>query len=138
MHLSIRGHLEYNLIKDMLTPETADDEFMERVNRNLEAIAGWWMDAEKKLIIPEPAVALPSGEAREASVKNGYRLFKDSSQAGCIGCHKDYGRQSDLFFDAWGTIGRPADLTNGLYRGGRNWAGRRFGADEPRNSEKLL
>ena len=31
----------------------------------------------------------------------------------------DYGRQSLYFYDAWGTIGRPTDLTLAVYRGGR-------------------
>jgi mono/diheme cytochrome c family protein len=39
--------------------------------------------------------------------------------AGCVSCHKDYGRQTSYKFDSWGTLVRPADLTRGMYRGGR-------------------
>jgi len=39
--------------------------------------------------------------------------------ASCIACHKDYGRQANWKLDVWGTMVRPADLTTGIYRGGR-------------------
>jgi mono/diheme cytochrome c family protein len=92
---------------------------MMRLNGNLALIARGWRETEKSLIVPPAESTLASGSAREASVRNGYRLFRDTSAAGCIGCHKDYGRQSVLFYDSWGTIGRPTDLTTGVYRGGR-------------------
>src|SRR5262249_7686320 len=34
-------------------------------------------------------------------------------------CHLDYGRQVPFRYDAWGTLVRPANLTTGVYRGGR-------------------
>jgi mono/diheme cytochrome c family protein len=37
----------------------------------------------------------------------------------CSKCHVDYGRQALYKFDAWGTMVRPANLTTGVYRGGR-------------------
>ena len=37
----------------------------------------------------------------------------------CLKCHPDYGRKSIFRFDDWGTMVRPADLTAGIYRGGR-------------------
>ena len=39
--------------------------------------------------------------------------------AGCLGCHTDFGRRSAHKYDAWGTIVKPTDLTNGILRGGR-------------------
>ena len=39
--------------------------------------------------------------------------------AGCLGCHTDFGRQTAFKYDYWGTIVRPADLTTGIFRGGR-------------------
>jgi mono/diheme cytochrome c family protein len=118
-HLSIRGQLEFNLMKDLLSPETRDADLMTRLNGNLRAIATWWSDAEKHVIRPGPRSDLPTAEARRASVQRGFRLFRDTSAAGCIGCHKDYGRQALFFYDSWGTIGRPTNLTENIYRGGR-------------------
>jgi hypothetical protein len=34
-------------------------------------------------------------------------------------CHVDYGRQVPYFYDVWGTVVRPANLTEAIYRGGR-------------------
>ena len=118
-HLSIRGQVEYNVMKDLLSADRGAD-LMERLNGYLEAIARWWKEAESSLIRPDPNVLLPTGDKKRAeSVRNGFRLFRDQSAAGCIGCHKDYGRESTYFYDAWGTIGRPTDLTLSVYRGGR-------------------
>jgi mono/diheme cytochrome c family protein len=118
-HLSMRGQLEYDVMKDLFSGEAKDTDVMERVNGHLEAIARYWKEAESSLIRPDPNVPLPSGDKRVESVRNGFRLFRDQSAAGCIGCHKDYGREATFFYDTWGTIGRPTDLTTGVYRGGR-------------------
>jgi len=56
--------------------------------------------------------------SREASVVRGYQLFT-SEKGGCIKCHKDFGRRNNWLYDDWGTVVRPADLTQGVYRGGR-------------------
>ena len=58
-------------------------------------------------------------EERLTSARNGMRLFLSKGEAGCIGCHTDFGRGPNYSYDAWGTINKPADLTSGRYRGGR-------------------
>jgi mono/diheme cytochrome c family protein len=56
--------------------------------------------------------------AMKASVERGKALFL-GDRGKCVTCHLDYGRQSLFKFDAWGTLVRPANLTNAVYRGGR-------------------
>jgi mono/diheme cytochrome c family protein len=119
IHLSMRGQLEFNLMKDMLSGDNRDAPIGERLNDNLAAIAKWWIEAQDTLIKPEMGVPLPAGPERAASVRHGYQLFRDTSAAGCIGCHTDYGRQAPFKYDAWGTIVKPTDFTTGVYRGGR-------------------
>ena len=41
------------------------------------------------------------------------------ASANCKNCHADYGRQAMFKFDAWGTLVRPNNFTQGLFRGGR-------------------
>jgi mono/diheme cytochrome c family protein len=118
IHLSMRGQLEFNVMKDMLG-ENKDADLLDRANGNLAAIARWWVEAQSALIRPDPAMALPTGSLRAQSIQNGFRLFRETTAAGCIGCHTDYGRQPNYKYDAWGTIVRPTDLTSGVYRGGR-------------------
>jgi mono/diheme cytochrome c family protein len=125
IHLSIRGQIEVVVMKDILMddPDLSEpggiskriDENMDVSNEN--SIPGSWKAAEANLITPENP--FPSKEERKASVQRGFQRFRDTSGQGCIKCHTDYGRQSLLFYDDWGTIGRPADLTTGVYRGGR-------------------
>jgi len=47
------------------------------------------------------------------------KLFNSQGDAGCITCHKDYGRKNNYLWDDWGTIVKPANLTRDIYRGGR-------------------
>ncbi len=61
--------------------------------------------------------------ALKDSVLRGQTLFlgigEEGKAANCVSCHPDYGRQAKFRFDSWGTLVRPNNLTNGLYRGGR-------------------
>jgi mono/diheme cytochrome c family protein len=125
IHLSMRGQLEVVVMRDILMddPDLVDPEDVsKRMDENMDAsndnsVTGSWKVADANLIVPENP--FPSKEERKASVQRGFRRFRDLSGQGCIKCHTDYGRQSLLFYDDWGTIGRPADLTTGMYRGGR-------------------
>ncbi|MBY0232087.1 MAG: hypothetical protein K2W96_22650, partial [Gemmataceae bacterium] len=53
----------------------------------------------------------------QASIERGHKLVLGT--AACISCHNDYGRRSAYRYDEWGTLVRPANLTNYKYRGGR-------------------
>jgi mono/diheme cytochrome c family protein len=126
IHLSIRGQLEFELMKLILIDDAdlADagvskkvDEYMDLSNEN--SIPGSWKAAQQQDHVIVPETPYPSKEERKASVQRGFEKFRQQTGAGCIKCHTDYGRQSLLFYDDWGTIGRPADLTTGVYRGGR-------------------
>jgi mono/diheme cytochrome c family protein len=37
----------------------------------------------------------------------------------CTSCHNDYGRQAKFKFDGWGTLVRPNNFTQGVFRGGK-------------------
>ena len=67
--------------------------------------------------------------ALEASVKRGQYLFNGDKvnhprgdKANCVSCHTDYGRQAKFRFDDWGTLVRPNNFTNGVFRGGKRHA----------------
>jgi mono/diheme cytochrome c family protein len=127
IHLSIRGQLEFQVMKEILMADSdlaeADgiskriDEYMDASNEN--SVTGSWKTAQQQDHVIVPENPYPSKEERKASVQRGFEKFRQQTGAGCIKCHTDYGRQSLLFYDDWGTIGRPADLTTGVYRGGR-------------------
>jgi mono/diheme cytochrome c family protein len=124
IHLSMRGQIEFQIMKEILTDdsELADAGVAKRVEEYMDSsndasIPGSWKVADKNAIVPD--APFPSKEERKASVERGFKRFREQSGQGCIKCHTDYGRQSLLFYDDWGTIGRPADLTAGVYRGGR-------------------
>lgn len=117
-HLSLRGQVEFLVIRDLVKPQDAkleDNEIADKVKELATAYAGFWKDAETKIITP-PEAEFPADKA--ASIMRGYKLFQKDGM-GCISCHMDYGRQNNYLPDSWGTIVRAADLTQGVYRGGR-------------------
>ena len=125
IHLSLRGQVEYNLCKTVLAEgeEALDGNFASEVKELLKAGLKQWAKADaevmRPVVPPEPGeTELPGPEYLE-SVRRGYQLFVAPSGAGCISCHADFGRQAKFRYDAWGTLTRPADLTAGVFRGGK-------------------
>jgi mono/diheme cytochrome c family protein len=117
VHLSIRGQVESDTIHEwaraVAQKETLDDDYP---YTRLETIAKDWTDAVGKRLDPAAPPEFKDKSSREAAVRRGYEQFTTTT---CIGCHKDFGRRPNYLYDAWGTVVRPADLTQGIYRGGR-------------------
>jgi hypothetical protein len=126
IHLSLRGQVEYWVMKDLLTPDAEVGDIRQAVREKLANFTSLWVQAKRSRIRPGPYPYVVDGKEihpandedgflRE-SVQNGQKVFK---AADCATCHKDYGRQASYMYDDWGTIVRPANLTAGVYRGGR-------------------
>ena len=52
------------------------------------------------------------------SIRRGHSLFVDAKGAGCMTCHVNYGRESKFQYDVWGTVVKPANLTETRRKGG--------------------
>jgi mono/diheme cytochrome c family protein len=135
IHLSLRGETELLLIHRHLAEKKIKNFTAAAVATQRELIR-FWVYAEEHPITPtkenyprypektgEPLLVTQppdkekepeKEEALKKSVQNGFKLFK-----ACLSCHVDYGRQSGFKYDLWGTVVRPANLTLGVYRGGR-------------------
>lgn len=136
IHLAIRGETEFNTIRRnfKFDPATgalevaAEADPVKDMKRVVKAIGNSWLSAQSEAIVPVPYPNYAKEEMKQ-SVKRGMALFtaneaqlkelKIKVAASCVSCHKDYGRQATYRFDDWGTLVRPADLTKGVYRGGR-------------------
>jgi mono/diheme cytochrome c family protein len=123
IHLSLRGEVEFSLMQGLLKDTIAAADLKDSFDDYFGTIKDRWLASAKAAITPDSTIAanvkFPPSDKQKQAVLHGWELFKSTKDAGCIGCHQDYGRQGNYFFDAWGTIGRPADLTTGIYRGGR-------------------
>ncbi len=129
IHLSIRGQAELSTMRKQLSSGFDEDETVaSALAKQTKRIAKYWWDSsfaksgDKLQYLIEPGkYPTYTEEQKRASIENGFRLFVTSgpNSASCISCHKDFGRQSPLSYDEWGTIVRPIDLTAGTYRGGR-------------------
>jgi mono/diheme cytochrome c family protein len=118
MHLSIRGQVEADMIREVVAETVSGDQVEEKLAEFVADVANAWVEADKKATQPDggkPGV-LPTDTANfAASVTRGQETFQKT----CIKCHSEYGRKANLFYDSWGTIVKPANLTLGIYRGGR-------------------
>jgi mono/diheme cytochrome c family protein len=133
IHLGIRGKAEYETFKNAFEydPDANEWSASRDVGEYAEAIAKIeakrWHDAQqpdKKIKIAAYPYQEGDMDALRKSVQRGQVLFlgqgsEEAKAANCVSCHKDYGRQATFRFDSWGTLVRPNNLTNGMYRGGR-------------------
>jgi mono/diheme cytochrome c family protein len=124
IHLSLRGQTEFYVIRTAIdggldTSLPVPERIKSAVEDALANFAGRWQTAEKSLIQPDTIPASMSDKEMAESVARGWDLFRKPGPASCISCHMDYGRQSAYKYDEWGTVVRPIDVTQGIYRGGR-------------------
>jgi hypothetical protein len=139
IHLSLRGQVEFETMnRDLIGKKSRLKNFKPLLLPRVKEIAGFWVQANNSKIKPGTDVKLypvlieeKGGKFTQVDVKAPKKrdidqLMRASVHAGqqtfkalCITCHFDYGRQPNLVYDAWGTIVRPANLTTGVYRGGR-------------------
>jgi len=140
-HLSIRGKVEFDTIRNAFdydaeknTLTLSAESLDEAVDGYLKLTAKAWADSQKndKAISVAPYPFDDNNlDQIKVSVQRGFQLFKgegseklgitkeEAKAANCVSCHKDFGRQAMFKFDDWGTLTKPRDLTQGVYRGGR-------------------
>ncbi len=137
IHLSLRGQAEEATMNPLIDKQELQvdgdtvsiDRFLQDRARNAVTSEDGWAASNQSVRTPAPEdPKVKEGrekktkkellEAQQKEVAIGYKLFI-SDDAGCLKCHKDYGRQALYRYDAWGTMVRPRNLTAGQYRGGR-------------------
>jgi mono/diheme cytochrome c family protein len=130
IHLSLRGQLEFQLMRELFAdnpsdPSKADaNSVINGADDTLRDFVTQWVDADgqpiKVVKFPVEPFDLKSKEGQE-SIRRGHQLFLGLgvNAASCMSCHADYGRQLAYKYDSWGTIVRPRDMTAGVFRGGR-------------------
>jgi mono/diheme cytochrome c family protein len=127
IHLSLRGSVEFDALEQVSTKSDESKDIAGYVtSRAAEALSEWRYnsipiseensDPEKKLQ-PYPYGSDDTSKEFKDSVRAGYTLFL--GDGGCVKCHVDFGRQAKFRYDEWGTLVRPNNLTQGIYRGGR-------------------
>ncbi|MHB1424461.1 MAG: c-type cytochrome [Gemmataceae bacterium] len=125
IHLSLRGEVERYTMEPLLDGSGLDGSVREKVEDLLtnsrSGLLKSWADSNAKGLEPSVYPYKEDDEKqRLASVERGYKLFTDPrGSASCINCHLDFGRQAPFRYDKWGTLVRPANLSAGVYRGGR-------------------
>jgi mono/diheme cytochrome c family protein len=140
IHLSMRGEVEYRTMFDQLRlmaenkgaegggqprfgmnvrSDFKNPTIKDSMQDNLALISGWWVGAQKPdaVITPTPFPDVASDDNFLKSAGRGGKIFL--GVGGCISCHQNFGRESNLTYDAWGTIVRGRNLYDGIYRGGR-------------------
>jgi mono/diheme cytochrome c family protein len=127
IHLSIRGTTEFDALEHVFRKTGESKDIPALVKTLAVSYLEQWRDQSRPISVDnsDPAEKLlpypynPDDNSKEFkdSVRAGYDLFLD--KGGCVKCHVDFGRQPNFRYDAWGTLVRPNNLTQGIYRGGR-------------------
>ncbi|HJZ90079.1 MAG TPA: cytochrome c [Gemmataceae bacterium] len=112
--LSVRGRTELEGLRFLLLDGDETAEAAEAVKAELRA----WAKAEAD-VIPATPPEVPDGSPEQGeSIRRGHALFVDAKGAGCATCHTNYGREGKLQYDVWGTLLKPANLTEVKRKGG--------------------
>jgi mono/diheme cytochrome c family protein len=126
IHLSIRGETERVVMESLIVNKGREGLGTDDINEYIQStvlkalLARWYQSNGEVLEPPAYPYKAEDKEQLAASIRRGYDLFTDpQGQASCIQCHLDFGRQVPFRYDKWGTLVRPANLTMGVYRGGR-------------------
>jgi mono/diheme cytochrome c family protein len=126
MHLSIRGAVEFDALSQVKDQTEASKDLKVLIQEKTNQFALEWRDQAipispdasdpAKKLHPYPYNPDDKDELKR-SVGRGYELF--IGKGICVSCHYDFGRQSKFLYDDWGTLVRPNNLPQGIYRGGR-------------------
>lgn len=126
IHLSLRGETEMEIMRPLLSGSGfSEGDLRSNLEEEVKTHLKDWVDSEKEGLEPGK-YTYQDGDSEQArtqlqeSIRRGYTVFTDTrGAASCIACHVDFGRQAPFRYDKWGTLVRPANLTTGVYRGGR-------------------
>jgi mono/diheme cytochrome c family protein len=112
--LSVRGRTELEVLRSILVDGDETADAAEVVKAELRA----WAKAQADVIAATPP-DIPDGSPELGeSIRRGHALFVDAKGAGCATCHDNYGRDGKLQYDVWGTLLKPANLTEVKRKGG--------------------
>jgi len=121
MHLSIRGMTEYTAMKKQIDANRRGSgdapNVYETVDESSVDYTRQWKEEAKPITPLEYPKEYDDPAKFTESVRRGHQLFVGAGE--CLKCHTDYGRQATFRYDKWGTLVRPRNLVEGVYRGGR-------------------
>lgn len=122
IHLSLRGQVEYAALAALLGEDGIDGDLAAFCRAELAKAVAAWASAEGRVVRPKaepPTEPKDAGDdsAHDERVRRGHAVF--TGVGACVGCHRDYGRADHYLYDLWGVAVRPADLTQGGYKGGK-------------------
>lgn len=122
MYLSIRGEVEFRTLEAMAKEAAGDFEIDTDPTSKLAAILQAWEHAERAP--PAPTDPFPDDDATKQSlsyhdsIRRGYEMVVSPASLNCIACHQDLGRKPTYRYDVWGTVVKPANLTEVTLKGG--------------------
>jgi len=120
MFLSLRGRTEFEVLRTLLVHgvDGLDGTVASDAGVVLKKELRAWKLADAEVVAATgPDYADGSPEQAE-SIRRGHELFLDAKGAACATCHTNYGRETRLQYDIWGTLVKPANLTDVKHKGG--------------------
>jgi len=120
IYLSVRGRIEFEILRTLLVygePGLNGDLAADAKEMALNELKAWRKANDDVMPVMRPTMTDGSPELAESIVR-GHSLFLDQKGAACVTCHVNYGRDTKLQYDVWGTLIKPGDLTDVRRKGG--------------------
>ena len=120
IYLSVRGRTEFEILRTLLVhgePGLNGDLAADANEITRSELKAWRKSNNDVMPAIQPSIADGSPELSE-SIARGHTLFLDQKGAACTTCHVNYGRDTKLQYDVWGTLIKPGDLTDARRKGG--------------------
>jgi mono/diheme cytochrome c family protein len=120
MFLSLRGRTEFGVLRTLLVEgeDGLDGDVASEAARVLKAEVKAWAGAERQVVPAVPPGYADGSPEQADAVRRGHALFLDAKGGACASCHTNYGRDAKFQYDVWGTLVRPANLTEPRRKGG--------------------
>jgi mono/diheme cytochrome c family protein len=112
-YLSIRGEVEFEALRAHANGTKPDLPALHK-----GAVTAWEAAEGAPALPPQPADGESESKTFQEAVRRGHKLFTAKTENACVTCHEDYGRKPVPRYDVWGTVTKPAALTDGSFKGG--------------------
>lgn len=113
VYLAVRGQVEFEALRALAEGQPHDPA------ARLSAILAEWERSETAPPLPaEPEGEEVGSPKHQDAVRRGFALFTAKADNSCASCHGEFGRKAVLRYDVWGTVAKPANLTDNVLKAG--------------------
>ncbi|MDY3556547.1 c-type cytochrome [Gemmata sp. JC717] len=113
VYLAVRGQVEFEGLR-----AAAEGRADDHAARTRAVLHEWEQAVAAPLLPAEPDDGEPGTLKHQDAVRRGLALFTAKADNSCASCHGEFGRKPVLRYEVWGTVAKPANLTDTTLKAG--------------------